>query len=157
MWITNTSPNRLLLLPFWRTNPNFEIATEIVRHQAGQFPDQSADKYPPKPDHSKSKVSPLTNPEEGPKQIQRKAKTDPMIATNKHARSFFEEVKTKSIVWYVFLQQQKTLNCKPWHFRLQFHKVSQKDKFSGKSSTNPVGFVKTPKTLLLYSHTTNLQ
>ena len=100
MWITNTSPNRLLLLPFWRTNPNFEIATEIVRHQAGQFPDQSADKYPPKPDHSKSKVSPLTNPEEGPKQIQRKAKTNQMIVTinNKHARVISKEVETKRIV-----------------------------------------------------------
>ena len=98
MWITNTSPNCLLLLPFWRPNQNFEIVTEIVRHQAGQFPDQSADKYPPKPDHSKSKVSPLTNPEEGPKQIQRKAKTNLVIATNKHARFIFEEVKTKRIV-----------------------------------------------------------
>ena len=35
---------------------------------------------------------------------------------------------------------------KPWYSRLQSQKVSEKDKSSGKSSTNPVGFVKTPKT-----------
>ena len=45
---------------------------KIVRHQAGQFPDQTADKYPTKPERRKSEVSPLTNPEEGPKQIQGK-------------------------------------------------------------------------------------
>ena len=67
---------------------------KIVRHQAGQFPDQTADKYPTKPDRRKSEVSPLTNPEEGPKQIQRKAKTNLVIATNKHARVISEEVHT---------------------------------------------------------------
>ena len=66
------SANCQLLLPFLESQAISEIGIKIVRHQAGRFPDQTADKYPPKPDHRKSEVSPLTNPEERPKQIQGK-------------------------------------------------------------------------------------
>ena len=66
------SVNCQLSLPFLESQAISEIGIKIVRHQAGRFPDQTADKYPPKPDHRKSEVSPLTNPEERPKQIQGK-------------------------------------------------------------------------------------
>ena len=54
------------------SQPRSEIGLKSVGHQAGgdHFADQTADKYPPKADeHRKSEVSPLTNPEERPKEI----------------------------------------------------------------------------------------
>ena len=64
--------NWQLSVAFLESQPRSEIGLKSVGHQAGgdHFADQTADKYPPKADkHRKSEVSPLTNPEEGPKEI----------------------------------------------------------------------------------------
>ena len=64
--------NWQLSVAFSESQPRSEIGLKSVGHQAGgdHFADQTADKYPPKADEQrKSEVSPLTNPEEEPKEI----------------------------------------------------------------------------------------